>query len=68
MADFLLAIDQGTTSTRSILFDRAFHPVSVARRDLPQHFPGDGWVEHDPRDILGDTLTVVRGALAKAGP
>jgi len=64
MPDFLLAIDQGTTSTRSILFDRAFRPVSVARRDLPQHFPHDGWVEHDPRDILDAVIATAREALA----
>jgi len=64
MPDFLLAIDQGTTSTRSILFDRAFRPVSVARRDLPQHFPHDGWVEHDPRDILDAVVATAREALA----
>jgi glycerol kinase len=67
MPDFLLAIDQGTTSTRSILFDRAFRPVSVARRDLPQHFPGDGWVEHDPRDILDAVVATARAAIDQAG-
>jgi glycerol kinase len=67
MPDFLLAIDQGTTSTRSILFDRAFRPVSVARRDLPQHFPGDGWVEHNPRDILDAVVATGCEALARAG-
>jgi len=65
--DFLLAIDQGTTSTRSILFDRAFRPVSMARRDLPQHFPHDGWVEHDPRDILDAVIATGQEALASAG-
>jgi glycerol kinase len=67
MADYLLAIDQGTTSTRAIIFDRAFTALAVAQRELPQHFPRDGWVEHAPRDILADTLAVMRGALAKAG-
>jgi glycerol kinase len=66
LPDFLLAIDQGTTSTRSILFDRAFRPVSVARRDLPQHFPADGWVEHQPRDILDAVAATARDALALA--
>ena len=66
MPDYLLAIDQGTTSTRSIIFDRAFRPVSVARRDLPQHFPGDGWVEHNPRDILDAVIATAREALAEA--
>jgi glycerol kinase len=67
MPDFLLALDQGTTSTRSIVFDRVFRPVSVARRDLPQHFPGDGWVEHAPCDILDAALATARDALAQAG-
>jgi glycerol kinase len=67
MADFLLAVDQGTTSTRAIVFDRRFAAVAVAQRELPQHFPHDGWVEHAPGDILADTLTVIRGVLAKAG-
>ena len=67
MPDYLLAIDQGTTSTRSIIFDRAFRPVSVARRDLPQHFPGDGWVEHAPRDILDAVTQTALEALAQAG-
>ncbi len=67
MPDYLLAIDQGTTSTRSILFDRGFRPVSVARRDLPQHFPGDGWVEHDPRDILDAVVATGCEALERAG-
>jgi glycerol kinase len=59
MADYLLAIDQGTTSTRAIIFDRAFTALAVAQRELPQHFPRDGWVEHAPRDILADTLAVL---------
>src|ERR1700761_4795074 len=67
MPDYLLAIDQGTKSTRSILFDRAFRPVSVVRRDLPQHFPNDGWVEHDPRDILDAVIATAREALTEAG-
>jgi glycerol kinase len=67
LPDFLLAIDQGTTSTRSILFDRAFRPVSVARRDLPQHFPGDGWVEHAPRDILDAVIATALEVLARVG-
>ena len=67
MADFLLAIDQGTTSTRAIVFDRGFTAVAVAQRELPQQFPQDGWVEHAPGDILNDTLAVMRAVLAKAG-
>ena len=43
----ILAIDQGTTSSRAILFDRAGRPLSQAQREFPQHYPQSGWVEHD---------------------
>jgi glycerol kinase len=62
-ADHILAIDQGTTSTRAILFDAEARPVAVAQRELPQHYPRPGWVEHDPEDIWRDTLAVTREAL-----
>ena len=68
MPDYLLAIDQGTTSTRSILFDREFRPVATAQRELSQHFPHDGWVEHDPRDILDAVLATMRQAIAGEAP
>jgi glycerol kinase len=58
-----LAIDQGTTSTRAILFDVHAEPVASAQRELPQHYPQPGWVEHDPEDIWRDTLAVARDAL-----
>ncbi len=48
---YVLAIDQGTTSTRAILFDRAGAPVSSAQQEFTQHFPRDGWVEHDADEI-----------------
>src|SRR5215510_15054238 len=60
----LLAIDQGTTSSRALLVDEAGTTLSLARRELPQHFPHDGWVEHDAERILADTLACVREALA----
>lgn len=63
-ADFVLAIDQGTTSTRAILFDSTAGPVAVAQRELKQHYPEPGWVEHDPEDIWRDTLAVTREAVA----
>jgi len=66
-ADHVLAIDQGTTSTRAILFDSAARPVAVAQRELRQHYPHSGWVEHDPEDIWNDALAVSREALAKSG-
>lgn len=66
MASYLLAIDQGTTSSRAIIFDANCQTISVAQREFVQHFPKDGWVEHDPEDIWQSVLTVVREALAKA--
>ncbi len=62
MADmrYILAIDQGTTSTRAILFDDGAREVAVAQREFAQHYPRSGWVEHDPEDIWRDTLAVVR--------
>ena len=62
--DHVLAIDQGTTSTRAMLFDRKAQMVSVAQRELPQHYPRAGWVEHDAEDIWRDTLAVLREAIA----
>jgi glycerol kinase len=66
MSDWLLAIDQGTTSTRAILFRRDGRPHSVAQRELPQIFPQPGWVEHDAERIFADTVAVVREVLARA--
>jgi len=64
---YILAIDQGTTSSRAILFDREGRVVSLDQREFTQHFPGDGWVEHDPEEIWQTTVAVVQGALASAG-
>jgi glycerol kinase len=66
MTRFILAIDQGTTSTRAILFDHAGAPQATAQQELPQIYPGDGWVEHDPEEIWRATVAVVKGALDKA--
>ncbi len=63
----LLAIDQGTTSTRAIVFDRSGAKRATAQRELPQHFPQPGQVEHDAERIWEDTLTCVREALKTAG-
>jgi glycerol kinase len=62
----ILAIDQGTTSTRAILFDEHARAVGLARRELPQHYPASGWVEHDPEDIWDHTLATLRETLARA--
>ena len=64
--DLILAIDQGTTSTRAMLFDRNGRPKASAQQEFPQHFPQSGWVEHDPEDIWRDTQAVVKAALDKA--
>jgi glycerol kinase len=66
-ADHILAIDQGTTSTRAILFDSAARQVAVAQRELAQHYPKLGWVEHDPEDIWRDTLATAREVIARSG-
>jgi glycerol kinase len=63
----ILAIDQGTTSSRAILFSGDGRRLGQAQKELPQHFPQSGWVEHDAEDIWRDTLEVMRGALEDAG-
>ena len=62
----MLAIDQGTTSTRAILFDAGAKVVAIAQHELTQHYPQRGWVEHDPEEIWDDTLAAVREALDKS--
>ena len=63
----ILAIDQGTTSSRAMLFDDGGRPLGQAQQELPQHFPKSGWVEHDAEDIWRDTLAVAKGAIEEAG-
>src|ERR1700754_1456291 len=64
---FVLAIDQGTTSSRAIVFRGDISIAAVAQQEFPQHFPASGWVEHEPEDIWTSTLQVCRAALDKAG-
>ncbi len=64
---FVLALDQGTTSTRAILFGADFTVVATAQKEFAQHYPSSGWVEHDPEDIWASALSVMRSALRKAG-
>ena len=66
-ADLLLALDQGTTSTRTIAFDAALRPIATAQEELAQHFPAPGWVEHEPEDIWRSSLATLRDALAQCG-
>jgi glycerol kinase len=67
MSDFILALDQGTTSSRALLFDRGLRVAGLGQQELPQHYPASGWVEHDAEDIWRTTVTTAREALAKAG-
>ena len=67
MSGFVLAIDQGTTSSRAIVFDDAFRAVGVGQQEFEQLFPRSGWVEHRPSDIWESTVATVRTALEKSG-
>lgn len=64
---YVLALDQGTTSTRAIIFDKRGEIVSSASREFPQIYPKPGWVEHSPEDILGSAVSVISEALIRAG-
>ncbi len=67
MTKYIGAIDQGTTSTRFIVFDSAGKIIAVDQKEHRQFFPKPGWVEHDPNEIYENTLTVIRNALRKSG-
>ncbi|WP_348699271.1 glycerol kinase GlpK [Duganella fentianensis] len=67
MKHYILALDQGTTSSRAILFDRAGQICASAAQEFPQHFPQSGWVEHDPNEIWNSQLTVARKVLHEHG-
>ncbi|MGA7429231.1 MAG: FGGY family carbohydrate kinase, partial [Xanthobacteraceae bacterium] len=66
MPSYVLAIDQGTTSTRAMLFRADTSVAAVAQQEFPQHFPADGEVEHDPEDLWTTTLATCREALRRA--
>jgi len=66
MAPYVLAIDQGTTSTRTIVFDESARPLAVSQQELTQSYPQPGWVEHDPEEIWQTTVATAREAMAKA--
>jgi len=63
---FVLAIDQGTTSSRAMVFAQDLSVVAIAQAEFPQHFPASGWVEHEPDDIWNSTVATCRDALKKA--
>lgn len=67
MKKYVLAIDQGTTSSRAILFDSLGAIVAKAQQEFRQIYPQSGWVEHDPLDIIGTVMSVIAEAVARAG-
>ncbi|PIE40528.1 MAG: glycerol kinase [Gammaproteobacteria bacterium] len=66
MKKYILSIDQGTTSTRAIIFNADMQVVAIDQQALPQHYPRSGWVEHDPEDLWQTTLTTCQAALHNA--
>jgi glycerol kinase len=63
---YVLALDQGTTSTRCIVFDEQARPLGMAQREFPQHYPASGWVEHNAEDIWRDSLDTARAAMEQS--
>ena len=66
MTDYLIAIDQGTSSSRTVVFDSAGRPVASAQQEFPQIYPQPGWVEHDPEAIWTSVLDVTRKAVSES--
>jgi glycerol kinase len=64
---YILAIDQGTTSSRAIVFDAKMRPIAMAQQEFPQIFPASGWVEHAPDAIWNSVLATCRMAIKQAG-
>jgi glycerol kinase len=64
---YILALDQGTTSSRAVLFDENLSVAAIAQEEFPQHFPRSGWVEHDPADIWSTTAGTSREVIERAG-
>ena len=67
MAKYLVALDQGTTSSRAVIFSEDGRMIASSNREFPQHYPKPGWVEHDPRDILDTQITSLREAVRLSG-
>ena len=67
MSTYILALDQGTTSSRAIIFDKSGSIVAVAQKEFKQIFPKPGWVEHDPNEIWSTQLGVAAEVISKAG-
>ena len=66
MKKFIISIDQGTTSSRAILFDLKGKPIFTSQLEFTQYFPRDGWVEHDPEEIWKTTLKVLKEVIKKS--
>ena len=66
MEKFILALDQGTTSSRAVIFNQKVQKVVSAQREFPQIYPNAGWVEHNPEDIFASQLSVLKEAVLKA--
>ena len=64
---YVMALDQGTTSSRCILFDRRGQICSMAQREFPQYYPKAGWVEHNPMEIWSSQMSVATEAMSKIG-
>ena len=67
MKKYILALDEGTTSTRAILFDRRGHIVSASQKEFAQRYPSPGWVEHDASEIYASQYAVMTEAVISAG-
>src|SRR5262245_40331341 len=65
--EFILALDQGTTSSRAIIFDGSGRPIAIAQEEFEQLYPRPGWVEHRPQDIWSSQLNAARQVLATSG-
>ena len=64
---YIIALDQGTTSSRAVIFDRGQNVVRVAQREYPQYYPHEGWVEHDPLEIYASQYGVLVDAMLMSG-
>ena len=67
MEKYVLALDQGTTSSRAVLFDKNGNNVAISQKEFPQYFPHPGWVEHDPLEIWASIVDVISGVIIKKG-
>ena len=67
MSRYILALDQGTTSSRAILFDRSGNIIQMAQQEFTQHYPQPGWVEHNPNELFDSQAVVAAKCLRQAG-